>query len=45
MGVPPPDRALAMLELDDFFEQPHRRLMRQAIDHSDIARVSIFRAS
>ena len=32
MGTPPPHRAPAVLELDDFLEQPHRRLMRQAID-------------
>jgi hypothetical protein len=43
MGLPPPDRALAMLKLDDFFEQPHRRLMRQAVDQRHRG-VSIFRA-
>ena len=30
--MPAARRALAVLNVDDFFEQPHRRLMRQAVD-------------
>ena len=37
-------RALAVLDLDDFLEQPHRRLMRQAVDQRHRG-FSIFRAS
>ena len=44
MVRPPAGRALAVLELDDFLEQPHRRLMRQAVDQRHRA-VSIFRVS
>jgi hypothetical protein len=32
VGEPPSRRAFTVADCDDLFQQPHRRLMRQAID-------------